>query len=179
MIFGSSPFVPGPVTRSRSRGRQAINLDEAGVYDMDTGVTLSRADVKEVRARMARPVGTGLRRSDDVTLDVPPPHEDEPEVPGEPQVARGRVESPTLETVVETVEEDEADDPISDPQEKRETTQEAETVIDWTATSPAMQTSETAGTADPEDPPPAEQAEGKDPESDSSDSFSFSDPDEE
>jgi hypothetical protein len=130
MIFGSSPFVPGPVTRSRSRGRQAIDLDEAGVYDADMGVTLSPADVKEVRARMARPVGTGLRRSDEVTLDVPPPHKDEPEVPGEPQVARGRVKSPTLETVVETVEEDEADDPTSDPQEERKTAMEAESVID-------------------------------------------------
>jgi hypothetical protein len=179
MIFGSSPFVPGPVTTSRSRGRQAIDLDEAGVYDMDTGVTLSPADVKEVRERMARPVGTGLGRSVEVTLDVPPPYEDEPEVPGEPQVARGRVESPTLETVVETVEEEETDDPISDPHEARETVMAEETVIHWTATGSVMQTSEKADTTDPEAPPPAEQAGGKDPESDSSDLFSFSDSDEE
>jgi hypothetical protein len=186
MIFGRSPFAPGPMTRARSREYSGLFFptidpplgqpeEDGGVYDpADSGTMFLPADICTVRERMSRPPWTGLKRSADVTLDVPPPREDEPE---EPEVVRG-VESPTLKTVVETVEED-TDDSISDPTEARETVMEEETVPEWAATGPATQTSEAIDTTDPEELPPAEDAGGMHPEPDGSDSYNFDDSDEE
>ncbi len=107
MILHSSPFATGVMTRARSReysGWTFPNIDrplgqpddEGGMIDYESGMAFSPADLRAVSERMTRPLGTGLKRSEDVTLDVPP-CKDEPE---EPEVIRG-VESPTLETVVE------------------------------------------------------------------------------
>ncbi len=99
-------------------------------------------------------MGTGLKRSGDVTLDVPPPHEDELE---EPEIVRG-VESPTLKTVMV-----ETDDPILDPSVARETVMEVETVTEEkavktvteeAAAGPATETATAAAPMEPEVPIP-------------------------
>jgi hypothetical protein len=123
------------------------------MIEYETGMVLSPADMKAVSERMSRPLGTGLKRSRDVTLDVPPPHEDEPEEPEE--VVRG-VESNTLKTV-----EEETDDPISDPcSAARETVIEVETVTEEAATGPATDTAEATSPTEPEVPSPVKEAGG-------------------
>jgi hypothetical protein len=104
MILRRSPFATGVVmTRARLREHSGwtfptINQplgqpeEEAMIVDYKTSMSISPADMRAASERKYRPLGTGFKRSGDVTLDVPSPREDEPE---EPEVIRG-VESPTL-----------------------------------------------------------------------------------